>query len=122
MLKLVIGYLTSGYYRYAEFPKIEDVDVFFLFFKGADTLSRKKEMSENHLKVDLHCILEPYNANRLPILQLYANWVKVVTYMYARSPAHHVAHGHCKCTASLYGYMGKLQSAITVTLRCESKF
>ena len=29
---------------------------------------------------------------------------------------------HCKCVASLYKHMGKLQSAVTLILRCESKF
>ena len=29
---------------------------------------------------------------------------------------------HCKCMASLYKHMGDTQSAISLTLRCESKF
>ena len=50
--------------------------------------------------------------------------VKVVTFMCARDPAPHVARGrkHCKRMASLYKHMGKLQRAVTLILRRESKF
>ena len=50
--------------------------------------------------------------------------VKVVTFMCARGPAPHVARGrkHCKRMASLYKHMGKLQRAVTLILRRESKF
>ena len=50
--------------------------------------------------------------------------VKVVTFMCARGPAPHVARGrkHCKRMASLYKHMGELQRAVTLMLRCESKF
>ena len=50
--------------------------------------------------------------------------VKVVTFMCARGPAPHVARGrkHCKHMASLYKHMGKLQRAVTLILRRESKF
>ena len=43
----------------------------------------------------------------------------VVTFMCARDHAPHVKH--CKCMASLYKHMGKLQSAITLIQRRESK-
>ena len=44
--------------------------------------------------------------------------------MCVRCPAPHVAHGrkHCKYMAPLYKHMGKLPTAITLILRCESKF
>ena len=47
----------------------------------------------------------------------------VVTFMCARGPAPHVARGqkHCKHMASLYKHMGKLQRAVTLIVRCESK-
>ena len=50
--------------------------------------------------------------------------VKVVRLMCARGPAPHVARGrkHCKRMASLYKHMGKLQRAVTLILRRESKF
>ena len=50
--------------------------------------------------------------------------VKVVTFMCSRGPAPHVARGrkHCKRMASLYKHMGKLQRAVTLMLRHESKF
>ena len=38
------------------------------FFKQADTLSRKK-MVQKTVVVQLHCIVEPHSASRLPILQ-----------------------------------------------------
>ena len=43
--------------------------------------------------------------------------------MCARGPAPHVARGrkHCKRMASLYKHMGKLQRAVTLIVRCESK-
>ena len=43
--------------------------------------------------------------------------------MCARDPAPHVARGrkHCKRMASLYKHMGKLQRAVTLIVRCESK-
>ena len=49
--------------------------------------------------------------------------VKVVTFISARGPAPHVARGrkHCKRMASLYKHMGKLQRAVTLIVRCESK-
>ena len=46
--------------------------------------------------------------------------VKVVTFMCARDPAPHVARGRKHCT-SLYKHMGKLQRAVTLIVRCESK-
>ena len=69
------------------------------------------------------CIVEPYNATRQPRFQFRQNVVKVVTFMCARGPAPHVARGrkHCKRMASLYKHMGKLQRAVTLILRCESK-
>ena len=37
---------------------------FIYFLQGDHTLSRIKELSENRLKVEIHCIVEPYNASR----------------------------------------------------------
>ena len=70
------------------------------------------------------CIVEPYNASGQPNFNFVKKLVKVVTFMCARGPAPHVARGrkHCKCMASLYKHMGKLQRAVTLILRRESKF
>ena len=48
----------------------------------------------------------------------------VVTFMCARGPAPHVACGRktLQTHGFLYKHMGKLQRAITLILRCESKF
>ena len=69
-------------------------------------------------------LVEPYNASRQPKFQFCPKLVKIVTFMCARGPAPHVARGrkHCKRMASLYKHMGKLQRAVTLILRCESKF
>ena len=40
---------------------------FFFFFQASQHTKQKKELSENHLKVELYCKLEPYNASRLPM-------------------------------------------------------
>ena len=67
---------------------------------------------------------EPYNASRQPKLQFCQKLVKVVTFMCARSPAPHVARGRktLQMHGFLYKHMGKLQRAITLILRRESKF
>ena len=58
---------------------------------------------------------------------LYSNFdqmgVKVVTFMCARGPAPHVARGRktLQMHGFLYKHMGKLQMAVTLILRRESK-
>ena len=75
--------------------------IFFLH-EGADTLSIKKNIRKTYI-VHLHCIVEPYNASRLPILQFWLYRVKLVmSCLYAC-----VGGKHCKCMASLYEHMGK---------------
>ena len=64
-------------------------------------------------------IVDPYNVSRLPVLQFFANRVKVVTYLCARGHTHSRGK-HCKRMASRYKHMGKLQSAITLIQRRES--
>ena len=50
--------------------------------------------------------------------------LKVVTFMCARGPDPHVARGWktLQMHGFLYEHMGKLQTVITLILRCESKF
>ena len=94
------------------------------FFKATRTLSRKKIIQKPPYN-GAGCIVEPYNASRQPKFQFcQKKLVKVVTFMCARGPAPHVARGrkHCKRMASLYKHMGKLQRAVTLILRRESKF
>ena len=89
--------------------------------KQAYTLSRKKKIVRKPPYNRAGCIVELYNASRQPKFQ---KLVKVDTFMCARSPAPHVACGRkrCKCMASLYKHMGKLQRAVILILRRESKF
>ena len=117
----------------------------FFFFQGDHTLSRKKvvwrsphswagrilsvltrrpEIVQKPPHNRAGCIVEPFNASRQLKFQFCQKLVKVVTFMCARGPAPHVARGrkHCKRMASLYKHMGKLQRAVTLILRCESKF
>ena len=93
------------------------------FFKETRTLSRKKIVQKPPYN-RAGCIVEPYNASRQPKFQFCQKVGKVVTFMCARGPAPHVVRGrkHCKRVASLYKHMGKLQRAVTLILRCESKF
>ena len=92
------------------------------FFKETRTLNRKKIVQKPPYN-RAGCIVEPINASRQPKLQFCQTLVKVVKFMCARGPAPHVARGrkHCKRMVSLYKHMGKLQRAITLILRCESK-
>jgi hypothetical protein len=61
-----------------------NMHLFLLFFvKLLCTLSRKKIVRKNHIK-RLGCVVEPYNASWLHILQFWEKWVKVVTFMCAR--------------------------------------
>ena len=52
--------------------------------------------------------IEPYNESRLPILLLKANWVKVVTYVWARDHAHSRNAGNVASVWLPYTNMGKL--------------
>ena len=110
----------------SQFPRELTSFLFFYLVCNRDhTHSKQKKIVWKNLIEQLECTVEPYNASKCLILHYWANRVKVVTYMCTRNPAHHVARGrkHCKCMASLYKHnMGKLQSAITLILRCESKF
>ena len=94
-----------------------------MYNKETRTLSGKK-IVQNPPYNRAGCIVEPYNASRQPKFQFCQKLVKVVTFMCARDPAPHVARGrkHCKHMASLYKHnMGKLQRAVTLIVRCESK-
>ena len=66
---------------------------FFFFFQGDHTLSRKKKIVRKTHIVQLHCIAEPHNGSRLPILHFWINLVKVVTFMCARGRKTLQMHG-----------------------------
>ena len=119
---IVVSYMCthrSNLYIYMHL--YQDPNLFF--FKATRTLSRKK-IAQKPPHNRAGCIVEPYNASRQPKFQFCQKLVKVVTFMFARGPAPHVARGrkHCKRMASLYKHMGKLQRAVTLILRHESKF
>ena len=82
-------------------------------FKQAPHTKQKKKMSGKQHIVGSH------NERR----QFWTNLVMVVTFMCTRGHAPHVVRGHE--TLQTYGFpiqtYGKLQSAITLILRCESK-
>ena len=80
-----------------------------------------------------------HSAQMIPLVNvLMAHWImliinntihdivhlKVVTFMCTRGPAPHVARGWktLQMHGFLYEYMGKLQRAVTLILRCELKF
>ena len=94
-----------------------------MFNKETRTLSRKNIVQKPPYN-RAGCIVEPYNASRQPKFNFVKKLVKVVKFMCARGPAPHVMRGrkHCKRMASLYKHMGKLQRAVTLILRRESKF
>ena len=98
--------------------------MFNFFFQGDLNTKQKKKIVQKSPYNRAGCIVEPYNASRQPKFQFCPKLVKVVTFMCARGPAPHVARGrkHCKRMASLYKHMGKLQRAVTLIQRRESKF
>ena len=66
------------------------------------------------------CIAELYNPTRRPILQFWANTVKLVTFICSHGHAHSRS-AWVETLQTWLPYMGKLQSARTLILRCESK-
>ena len=74
------------------FTKLVDWFVVLFLYKGANT-KQKKELSENSLKVELHCKVEPYNASR------HAGSIYM---MFSKGSSTYLLMGkHCKCMASL---------------------
>ena len=96
-----------------------------IFFQGDHTLSRKKKLSVNHHIGELDAyIVEPYNASRQPIHQFWqkmGNGRNVDVRAWPRpscsARVENITNAWLPCTN-----MGKFQRAVTLILRCESKF
>ena len=73
----------------------------FFFIQRSRHTKHKITVRKTYI-VHLHWISEPYNASRQPKHQFWLKWVKIVTFMYARSHAPHVARG--RKTLQMHGF------------------